>query len=158
MLGCCSHVVLLNHPPRTLPQVDVEQYFISKGWLYPNYNKMYWIGLQVRTGSGLRGPLARNAGNQLGVPTCADGLQLHCSARCLPCSCADPAGPDLGRTQVPVAGALAAAAVGLYLHALGQGQPAEPGRAQQPVEGRVLCRGQQQPDVPGRRNAGVGLV
>jgi hypothetical protein len=28
-------------------QVDVEQYFVGKGWLYPNYNKVYWIGLQV---------------------------------------------------------------------------------------------------------------
>jgi hypothetical protein len=28
-------------------QVDVEQYFVGKGWLYPNFNKVYWIGLQV---------------------------------------------------------------------------------------------------------------
>jgi hypothetical protein len=28
-------------------QVDVEQYFVGKGWLYSNYNKAYWIGLQV---------------------------------------------------------------------------------------------------------------
>lgn len=28
-------------------QVDVEQYFIGKGWLYPVFNKWYWIGLQV---------------------------------------------------------------------------------------------------------------
>ncbi len=29
-------------------QVDVEQYYIGKGWLYPNFNKNYWIGLKVR--------------------------------------------------------------------------------------------------------------
>jgi hypothetical protein len=28
-------------------QVDVEQYFVGKGWLYSNFNKVYWIGLQV---------------------------------------------------------------------------------------------------------------
>jgi hypothetical protein len=29
-------------------QVDVEQYFVSKGWLYPKFYQVYWIGLQVR--------------------------------------------------------------------------------------------------------------
>jgi hypothetical protein len=34
------------------PQADVEQYFITNGYLFPEFNQHYWMGLNASVGAG----------------------------------------------------------------------------------------------------------
>ncbi len=34
------------------PQADVEQYYITNGFLFPEFNQHYWMGLNASTGAG----------------------------------------------------------------------------------------------------------